>query len=317
MITSVGQNLTPLQPLGLLAVRQPSRGPLGVPVGTTAEEAEVTAAATAADWQLEVVGPRPYRLSLSDLESRATHEASFPVGALEGWGVDAQWRGLSLLEVVEEAGGNAESRVRVTSLEVASLGRSQVFGPQLAVALLATHLNGERLPSRSRLSPAPDRSQSRRGPEHEVAHQDRGAVMRAWRVGLGIAGIVLVLIGISRLLTYVPPGHLAWLGVWLIAALIIHEGVLSPVVVAIGAGLRRLVPDRARRYLQAALIMAAVVSVIAVPLIIRQGSQPVSKAMLLQNYGANLALLLGLIGAVILILYAIRVARDRTPAPPR
>ena len=146
VITSVGQNLTPLQPLGLLAVRQPSRGPLGVPVGTTAEEAEVTAAATAADWQLEVVGPRPYRLSLSDLESRATHEASFPVGALEGWGVDAQWRGLSLLEVVEEAGGTAESRVRVTSLEVASLGRSQVFGPQLAVALLATHLNGERLP---------------------------------------------------------------------------------------------------------------------------------------------------------------------------
>lgn len=141
--------------------------------------------------------------------------------------------------------------------------------------------------------------------------------MRAWRVGLGITGIVLVLIGISRLLRYVPPGHLAWLGVWLIAALIIHEGVLSPVVVAIGAGLRRLVPDRARRYLQAMLIMAAVVSVIAVPLIIRQGSQPVSKAMLLQNYGANLALLLGLIGAVILVLYAIRVARDRTAAPPR
>ncbi|HEY5845947.1 MAG TPA: hypothetical protein VIT42_04055 [Microlunatus sp.] len=141
--------------------------------------------------------------------------------------------------------------------------------------------------------------------------------MRAWRVGLGITGIVLVLIGISRLLRYVPPGHLAWLGVWLIAALIIHEGVLSPVVVAIGAGLRRLVPDRARRYLQAALIMAAAVSVIAVPLIIRQGSQPVSKAMLLQNYGANLALLLGLIGAVILIRYAIRVARDRTPAAPR
>ena len=141
--------------------------------------------------------------------------------------------------------------------------------------------------------------------------------MRAWRVGLGITGIVLVLIGISRLPRYVPPGHLAWLGVWLIAALIIHEGVLSPVVVAIGAGLRRLVPDRARRYLQAALIMAAAVSVIAVPLIIRQGSQPVSKAMLLQNYGANLALLLGLIGAVILIRYAIRVARDRTPAAPR
>ncbi len=39
VVTSVGQTLTPLEPLGLLAVRQPSRGPQGVPVGRTAEEA--------------------------------------------------------------------------------------------------------------------------------------------------------------------------------------------------------------------------------------------------------------------------------------
>ena len=67
------------------------------------------------------------------------------MGGVEGWGVDASWRGLRLLEVVERAGGNADSRVRVTSLGVGGIRRSQIFGPQLSSALLATHLNGERL----------------------------------------------------------------------------------------------------------------------------------------------------------------------------
>ena len=81
--------------------------------------------------------------------------------------------------------------------------------------------------------------------------------------------------------------------------------------------LRRLVPDRGRRYLQAALIMAVPVTVIALPLIYRQGSQPPSKALLLQNFTANLGLLLGIIAALCLVGYAIRVARDRSPVPDR
>jgi hypothetical protein len=43
-------------------------------------------------------------------------------------------------------------------------------------------------------------------------------------------------------------------------------------------------------------------------MIYRQGSQPPSKALLLQNFTANLGLLLGLIAAVSLVGYAIRVA---------
>ena len=44
VVTSVGQTLTPLEPLGLLAVRQPSRGPQGVPVNRTAAQAKVAEA---------------------------------------------------------------------------------------------------------------------------------------------------------------------------------------------------------------------------------------------------------------------------------
>ena len=143
--TWIGQALTPLEPIGLLAARQPSKGPQGVPVNRTAEEAKVTAATIGPDWTLQVDGPQPYRLTLAEIEQQAVHEARIPVGAVEGWGVDASWRGLQLLEVVERAGGNADSHIRVTSFGVGGFRRSQIFGPQLSRALLATHLNGERL----------------------------------------------------------------------------------------------------------------------------------------------------------------------------
>ena len=58
--------------------------------------------------------------------------------------------------------------------------------------------------------------------------------------------------------------------------------------------------------------MAAIVTVIAIPLIVRRNTQPPNKAMLLQEYAVNWGLLLGMIGGVTLILYAVRVARDRS-----
>jgi DMSO/TMAO reductase YedYZ molybdopterin-dependent catalytic subunit len=144
VVTTIGQAFNPLERIGLLAPRQPSLGPQGVPVSRTAEEARVSSAAIA-DWTLQVDGPRSYTLTLAEVEQQAVSQARIPVGGVEGWGVDANWRGLRLLEVVERAGGNADSRVRVTSLGVGGIRRSQIFGAQLSSALLATHLNGERL----------------------------------------------------------------------------------------------------------------------------------------------------------------------------
>jgi hypothetical protein len=73
------------------------------------------------------------------------------------------------------------------------------------------------------------------------------------------------------------------------------------------------VPDRARRFLQVGLIVIALVTVIALPMIFLRGSQPPVKALLLRNYGANLSLIIGAVAVVTLILYAVRVARDRPP----
>ena len=141
--------------------------------------------------------------------------------------------------------------------------------------------------------------------------------MRGWRLILGGAGILVGVYGLVQLAVNVPASSLILVAAWLIGAVIIHDGILSPAVVGIGSIMRRLVPDRARRYLQAVLIVGAIVTLIAIPMIYRQGTQPPSKALLLQNFAANLTLLLGIIGAVLLIAYSVRVARDRSAEPPK
>lgn len=142
--------------------------------------------------------------------------------------------------------------------------------------------------------------------------------MGRWRIVLAIAGIAIGLFGVVRLVTQVPVPSLVGLAVWLIAALVIHDGIASPLVLATGALVGR-VPPRGRRYLQAGLIMAAMVTVLAVPMIYRRGSQPPSKALLDQDFGGHLTLLLGVIASATLLAYAIRVARSSsgsvTPAP--
>ena len=84
-------------------------------------------------------------MTLEEVVALARDEAHLPITCVEGWSVGAQWRGIRLLDVVTRAGGDAGSRVTVVSLEKAGYNYSVVDGPQVSHALLATHLNGERL----------------------------------------------------------------------------------------------------------------------------------------------------------------------------
>lgn len=136
--------------------------------------------------------------------------------------------------------------------------------------------------------------------------------MKAWRMILAVTGIALGAFGVFRLVTEIPRHSLLILAVWLAAALIIHDAVLEPSVVGVGWLLRRHLSDRSRRYVQLALIMIAFVAVIATPMIFLRNTQPAEKALLLRNYGANLILIIAIIAVLSLILYAVRVARDRS-----
>jgi hypothetical protein len=136
--------------------------------------------------------------------------------------------------------------------------------------------------------------------------------MKAGRIALAVAGVALATFGVFRLLSEIPAHNLEILAVWLAAALVIEAAIVTPSVVGVGFLLRRHVPDRERRYLQVTFIMNAVVTVIAVPMIFLRGSQPAVKALLLGDYGSNLILIIAIIGVINLIIYAVRVASDRS-----
>jgi hypothetical protein len=140
--------------------------------------------------------------------------------------------------------------------------------------------------------------------------------VRRRRITLGVVGVLIGAFGIARLLTEIPFVNLLELAGWLIGAVVIHDGVLSPLVVGVGVLVSRI-PPRARRYVQFALIVAGLIAVVAVPLILRRHSQPAVKAILLRNYAGGLTILLGMIAAASLLLYAIRVAREGRPPPDR
>jgi hypothetical protein len=134
--------------------------------------------------------------------------------------------------------------------------------------------------------------------------------MRPWRISLAVAGILLGLFGAMRLLTEVPIDMLIVLAIWMIAAIVIHDGVVSPLIIVVGWALARWIPPRARRYVQFSLIVAGLIAVIAIPLAYREDTQPQAESMLQQNYLGNLTFMVSIVAAISLVAYAIRVAND-------
>ena len=140
--------------------------------------------------------------------------------------------------------------------------------------------------------------------------------MRKYRIALGMSGGLLLTFGVFRLVTQLDAGDLFALVLWLAAAVVLHDCVIAPITVGTGVALTG-VPPRSRRYLQGALLAGALITVIAIPLIGLRGTQPESKAILLRDYAANYALLLGMTAAIALVLYAPRVLREHRPADAR
>jgi DMSO/TMAO reductase YedYZ molybdopterin-dependent catalytic subunit len=143
---TVGQVVTPLAPVALLAPRRPRSGPLGIPINRTAEQAGTTRIAVDPSWRLSVLGPRSFMLTIDEMEGLDASDARLPIACVEGWSAAGRWRGPALIDIVTRAGGDADSRIEFESLERAGAFRKSVLaGPQVARALLATHLNGHRL----------------------------------------------------------------------------------------------------------------------------------------------------------------------------
>jgi len=141
--------------------------------------------------------------------------------------------------------------------------------------------------------------------------------VRTARWLLGTVGVLLLGYGAWRIFQYSQATQPKQLGIWLLAALVLHDGILSWLVVGVGWLLARFVPGRARAYLQGGLITAGLVTLVAAPLIYRHGKSQPGQALLERNYLANLLILLAAIAAVTGLAYLVRVRQEARVAKLR
>ncbi len=124
------------------------------------------------------------------------------------------------------------------------------------------------------------------------------------RYGLGALGVALV--GLGTWLVVDQPDPLG-VFVWLAGALVLHDGILAPLVLAVGL---LLVGRRRRGLLRGALLVAGSVVLVALPLLLRPGAPPNPSALPLP-YGRNLAIVLAAVTVVTGASIAVQRWRER------
>ena len=118
-------------------------------------------------------------------------------------------------------------------------------------------------------------------------------VIQRWQVGLIALGIVVLLIGGVVLLMDVKPERYLGIAAWFAGALIVHDGIAAMVVFGVSIAMRRAgrrIPVAVIAILQGALAIAAIVTAIVVPEIIKKSLGSANPTILPLDYGLHLAL---------------------------
>lgn len=127
------------------------------------------------------------------------------------------------------------------------------------------------------------------------------------RIALGSVGVAAMGLGAVLLASPDVREPLYVLG-WLVVATLLHDALLVPLVLAIGA----LLPLSLRRSARGALLTAAALTAVALPVLLRPG-RPANPSVLPLDYGRNLLVALGTLAAVTVVWYAVRRHPRRPP----
>lgn len=146
VLTTAGQSFFWLGPLNLFAPRKMGTGPQSVPVNRTAADAKVAGLARAEDWSLSVTHHGTSRqFSLAELRALPQTSQELPIACVEGWSQMAQWRGVTMRDLLGAVGAPPDSALRVTSLEPEGAYRLMSMPAEYARderTLVALELNG-------------------------------------------------------------------------------------------------------------------------------------------------------------------------------
>lgn len=130
------------------------------------------------------------------------------------------------------------------------------------------------------------------------------------RCVLGAAGLGAIAFGAWELLGD-PHVDTAWpILWWLVGVLVLHDAVLAPLLILGGLVLSRVLPSRVREIVRGGLVVALVVSLVALPLLLRQGMSS-NPTVLPLDYTRNWLLVLGVIAVTTTVLALANAWRRR------
>lgn len=116
---TVGQTVSPLRRIALLAPRHPDIGVQGFPVNKTAREAGVTQTASDPAFTLtvEARGTVLRTFTLDEVRAMPARVATLPIACVEGWSANRTWTGVSVRDILEAAEAASGRSVSVESLQ--------------------------------------------------------------------------------------------------------------------------------------------------------------------------------------------------------
>jgi hypothetical protein len=140
------------------------------------------------------------------------------------------------------------------------------------------------------------------------------------RLVLGALGVAVLLVGVWKVLHAVQPQNYLWLAVWLAGAVVLHDGVLDPLLVLLRSashrGLRRL-PDAALSVVKGGFVLGGLLVLVVVPMIYAKHLGPANPTILPGDYGARLVASLVVIAVFTVLAAVLVVLRARRRSPVR
>jgi len=137
--------------------------------------------------------------------------------------------------------------------------------------------------------------------------------VRAWRIGLGVVGVLGIVAGVVLVVPEVSrPSRAIGLLVWLAVAVLLHDAVLAPIVVAASIVARRAgrrVGWGAVAIVQVGVVAGLVVTLVALPAIRKQALGVRNPTVLPQDYVVNLGLVWAAVAVAVILALAVYVVR--------
>jgi hypothetical protein len=141
--------------------------------------------------------------------------------------------------------------------------------------------------------------------------------MRATRIVFVTIGALGIVYGAWVMVGTVRPQSIWGLATWLLGAVIIHDAIIAPVVVAISIAMRRVgrrIPPAVIAIVQGAVVVGSVFTLVVVPEIIRRAKVPNNDTVLPFDYASRLVVLwaaIVVITALVVALYLRRTSRQK------